>query len=132
MQKIIGRMVHKSLVKSGKSEFGDWKIINFVIEKTFKKKKYKALFVAKGKWADFVDAIAYKERITVYYVIDSKEYAPSKWGTDLRVVEVEKHVPKGTPHVYFGNELVNKEDFEMKQDLHLPLTEKKGDNDVQQ
>jgi hypothetical protein len=132
MQKITGRLIHKSLVKSGKSEFGDWKIINFVIEKTFQKKKYKALFVAKGKWANFVDAIAYKERITVHFVIDSKEYAPSKWGTDLRAIEIEKYVSKNTPHVYFRDELVNKEDFEMKQDLHLPLTEKKGDNHVQQ
>jgi len=132
MQKIIGRLIHKSLVKSGKGEFGEWKIINFVVEKTFQKKKYKALFVAKGKWATFVESIPYKERIVVHYVIESKEYAPSKWGTDLRAIEIDKYVSKKTPHVYFNNELVNKEDFLMNQDLQLPLIDKKGDADVQQ
>lgn len=130
MQEITGRLIYKSLVKSGKSEFGEWRIINFVIEKTFKGKRYQALFVAKGKWANFIDAVPHKERLRVNYIIDSKEFAPSKWGTDLRVVEVEKYIKKAARPVYFNNEMVNKDEFEIKKDLQLNFNEKKGIDDV--
>ncbi len=78
MNKITGRLIHKSIVKKGSGQFGEWRITEFMIEKSYKKKKYKALFTAKGKWSDFIETVPYKEKITIHYLIESKEYK-SRW-----------------------------------------------------
>ncbi len=131
MNKITGRLIHKSLIKKGQGQFGEWKIVEFMIEKSFQKKKYKALFAAKGKWADFIEQVPVKEKITVHYIIDSKEFK-GRWFTDLRAIEIEKYVKKDNPHVYFEDRLVNKSDFEINPDLQLPLSNNidKGDKNV--
>jgi hypothetical protein len=129
VQRITGRFVSKSLIKSGESEFGKWKIINFLIEKTYNKKKYKIYFVAKGKWADFVETIPVKERITIHYIPECKEYAPNKWATDLKAIEIEKYVPAKKLPIYVNNEMVNRSEFEMEKDLQLPLNNDKKEED---
>src|SRR3954469_19317222 len=119
MLKITGKLISKSIMKTGDNAFGKWRIITFILEKTYNKKKYKMMFVAKGKWADFANDIIPKERVTIHFIVDSKEYAPGKWGTDLQAIEIEKYVSRKTPFVYLNNDLVNKEDFDMNKDLQL-------------
>ncbi len=110
----------KSLIKSGTSEWGTWRIVEFMIERTYNKKKIKILFVARGKWATFIEGVPYKERILVEYVPDLKQHG-TKYFQDLKVTNIEKYVSKKTPHVYFEDKLVNRKDFEMDTDLQLPL-----------
>jgi hypothetical protein len=133
MQKITGRLIFKSLMKVGTNEFGEWKIVNFVLQKTFQKKKYNMLFVAKGKRAKFIESVPYKERLTVHYVIDSKEYKPSKWATDLIAVEIEKYAPTNPIHVRFGEQEYKPIDPEINPDLQLDFNKKndeKGGGDA--
>lgn len=129
MQKVTGRLIFKSVIKTGQNDFGKWSIVNFVLQKTFQKKKYNMLFVAKGKWAKFIDTVPYKEKLTVYYIIDSKEYKPQKWATDLRVVDVEKHVPKKYNSVYFGNEEHHVVSHEINPDLQLDFNKKNNEKE---
>ena len=63
-REVNGKLVSKSLIKSGKSERGEWRIIEFVIQRTYNKKKIKVAFIASGKNADLVNNIEYNERIS--------------------------------------------------------------------
>jgi len=133
MQKISGRLIFKSTVRTGTNEFGAWSIVNFVLRKTFQKKKYDMLFTAKGKWSKFINEVPYKERVTVHYYIKSTEYKPQKWATDLVAFEIEKYVPKNMVIVRYEGEIVNKSDIEFIPDLQLDFNkknDKKGGSDV--
>lgn len=123
----------KSTVKTGTNEFGEWSIVNFVLRKTFQKKKYDMLFTAKGKWAKFINNVPYKEKITVHYYIKSTEFKPQKWATDLVAFEIEKHVPKNHITVRFGEQEFNPINPEITPDLQLDFNKKnneKGEGDV--
>ena len=122
MNKITGRIIHKSVVKKGHGEYGEWRVIDFIIEKSFKKKKYKALFSAKGRLADFIEQTPLKEKLTIHYVIDSREYK-GRWFTDLRATEIEKYVKKNFQVVRLGDEIANKSELESNTDLQLPFTD---------
>lgn len=130
MQKISGRLIFKSLMKYGTNDFGEWKIINFVLQKTFQKKKYNMLFVAKGRRAKFIESVPLKEKLTVEYVIDSKEYKPQKWATDLVAVEVEKYVPKKHTRVVFNGEEHNPINPEINPDLQLDFNKKNNEENA--
>lgn len=127
MQKISGTLIFKSLMKYGTNDFGEWKIINFVLQKTFQKKKYYMLFVAKGKRAKFIESVPIKERLTVHYVIDSKEYKPQKWATDLVATEIEKYVPKNHTKVTYGGEEYKPINPEINPDLQLDFNKKNNE-----
>ncbi len=122
MFKVNGRLVSKSLIKSGVSERGAWQIIEFVITRTFNKKKYKLAFTAFGKKADLVNNIEYKERITVTFVPDcffSEKH--TKHFTELKVIDVEKYVKKKMYDINFNGEKLNQSDYELKLTNELPL-----------
>lgn len=127
MQKISGTLIFKSTVKTGVNDFGSWSIINFVLQKTFQKKKYYMLFVAKGKRARFIESVPIKERLTVHYIIDSKEYKPQKWATDLIATEIEKYVPKKHISVVFNSEEHNPINPEITPDLQLDFNKKNNE-----
>lgn len=114
-------------MKFGHNDFGEWKIINFVLQKTFQKKKYYMLFVAKGKRAKFIESVPIKERLTVHYIIDSKEYKPQKWATDLVATEIEKYVPKKHVKVMFNGEEHKPINPEINPDLQLDFNKKNDD-----
>ena len=61
---VSGILSDKSLVKTGVSEHGAWKITQFLIEKTRRKKKIKIPITAKGALANKIDTIAIGERLT--------------------------------------------------------------------
>ncbi len=110
----------KSLIKSGTNEWGAWRIVEFIIERTYMKKKLQILFVARGKWATFIETVPIKERISVEYIPELKQYGTKRF-QDLKATNIEKYVKRKTAAVYFGGELVNKSDFEINPDLSLPL-----------
>lgn len=124
MLKLSGRLVSKSLIKSGVGEHGEWKIIEFVIQRTYNKKKIKIAFTAGGKRADLVNSIEYKEKITVTF-IPSCFYSEkhNKHFTELKAIEIDKYVKKNNQDVYFNNERLNESDYELKRDNQLPLQE---------
>ena len=91
------------------------------------------LFVAKGKRAKFIESVPVKERLTVHYVIDSKEYRPQKWATDLVAIEIEKYVPRKHVSVTFGSEEYKPINPEINPDLQLDFNKKndeKGGGDA--
>ncbi len=69
MLSISGRLVSKSLIKSGESEFGKWQVIQFVISKTFNKKKIMIALTAKGKLADFINTVAKNEKLRIQSIL---------------------------------------------------------------
>ena len=95
MLSITGRIVSKSLIKSGESEHGKWQIIQFVIEKTYAKKKRLIAFTAKSKWADFVNTLPHRERLRIEFIPECYFYEKNaKYGTELKVISIEKWSPK--------------------------------------
>jgi hypothetical protein len=116
MLSISGRIVNKSTLKSGDGEFGKWKIIQFVIAKTYAKKKVKIAFTAKGKWADFIDSVPKNEKIRIEFIPDCfYSEKNSRYFTELRVISVEKWMPRK----YFNSEVLNPVDLEITKDLQL-------------
>ena len=124
---VSGILSDKSLVKSGVSEKGTWKIITFLIEKTRMKKKIKIPIIAKGKLADRIDGIAIGERLTIRFYIKGNQYN-DKYFTDCIAIEIDKFISKKKwEHgaVSFGNEVFEDKNDELKQDSHLFKDEKK-------
>jgi len=124
MLKINGKLISKSIIKTGKNERGEWRVIEFVIEKTYNKKKRKVAFTAIGKNADLVNNIEYKERITVTFFPEcfySEKH--NKHFTELKAVGVEKYVKRNIQDVIFNGEKLNQSDYELKRDNQLPFTQ---------
>ena len=118
---VTGKLSDKSLVKSGVSEKGAWKIIVFLIEKTRKRKAIKIPITAKGKLAERIDNIAIGEKLTVRFFIEGNKYN-DKYFTNCIAIEIDKYVPKKTfehGQVTFGNEVFNENEIEFKDDRHL-------------
>jgi len=104
---VTGKLSGKSVVKSGQSEKGTWRIIQFLIKKTRNKKMETIPFTAKGKLADKIDDIILGEKISVRFFIEGNKYG-DKYFTNCIAVEVEKYVKKDKykyGSVSFGNEL---------------------------
>jgi len=124
---VVGRLSNKSLVKSGVSENGAWRIIQFLVEKTRRGKQIKIPITAKGKLAELIDGIALREKITVRFFIEGKEYK-GKYYTDCVAIEIEKYTPKAK-FQYASS--IGKEptelDFELTQDNHLFMTKKNNE-----
>jgi hypothetical protein len=122
--KIIGKIVGKSPMKNGENERGKWNLINFFIEKTINKKKEKIVFTAMGRKADIVNNIAIGERLVVHFYPKSKENK-GYYNTDLIVTEVDKHIKRTAIAVKLDGEVVNEEEFVLKQDNEMKFDEPK-------
>jgi hypothetical protein len=128
---ITGRIVSKSLIKSGESSFGKWQIIQFVIEKTYAKKKMKIAFTAKGKWADFVNTLPHRERLRIEFFPDCFFYEKNaKYGTELRVISIEKWSPKKFMPVNIDGKTLNAIDPEISHEHQLNFNENEAENKV--
>lgn len=115
MLKLSGQLVSKSLIKSGVGEFGEWKIIQFAIKKTYNKKKIIIVFTAKGKNADLINSIEFKEKITVRFIADCKYIEKyNRYFTELKAIDVQKFVPQKNQDVYFNGNRLNDDDYELK------------------
>lgn len=118
---VTGKLSDKSLVKSGVSEKGAWRIIVFLIEKTRKRKVIKIPITAKGKLAERIDNIAIGEKLTVRFFIEGNKYN-DKYFTNCIAIEIDKYVPKKIfehGQVTFGNEVFDENQMEFKDDRHL-------------
>lgn len=102
---VTGKIVSKSLVKSGVSEKGAWKMITFLIEKTKHKKKIKIPFVAKGKLAEKVSEIVLGQRITIQFYIFGREHGGNYY-PNVVATDVEKYVKKPKYTGHYDNEKV--------------------------
>jgi hypothetical protein len=125
---VTGKLSNKSLVKSGVSEHGAWKIVVFIIEKTRNKKPIKIPLTAKGKLAIKVDDIPIGEKITVEFFIEGKKYN-DKYFTDCIATNVDKYVPKKKyihGQVSMGNEVFSDDSELLDTDIHLFREEKDG------
>lgn len=124
---VNGRLISKSLLKEGVGEHGEWKIIEFVIQRSFNKKKIKLAFTTGGKRAELVNSIPYKEKITVTF-IPSCYYSEkhNKHFVELKAIEVDKYVPKKRVDVFYDGERLNESDYHLKKDNQLDFREKNG------
>lgn len=112
MLKLTGRLIAKSLIKEGESQFGKWQLVHFIIIKQHNNVKKKIIFTALGKVAKQIQDMPIKEKITVYFEpVCNNPYA-DKWYTELKATEVIKYIKKpkftqtiiGTPE-YIKNEI---------------------------
>lgn len=118
---VSGILTDKSLVKSGVSEHGAWKITQFLIEKTRKKKKIKIPITAKGSLANKIDTIAIGERLTIRFFIEGNKYN-DKYFTNCVAIEIDKYVPKKKwmyGEVAVGDKVFEDKSFEYKEDSNL-------------
>jgi hypothetical protein len=126
---VTGKLSNKSLIKSGVSEVGAWKIVVFIIEKTRNRKPIKIPFTAKGKLAIKIDDIPIGEKITVDFYIEGKKYN-ERYYTDCVATSVDKYVPKKKyvhGQVSFGDDVFSDNSEFLGRDIHLFK-----DNDGQQ
>lgn len=124
MLTLNGRLISKSLIKEGVGQHGAWKIMEFVIERTYNKKKIKVAFTVGGKNADLVNTISFKERITVDF-IPACHYSDKykKYFTELKAISIQKYVKKNIVNTYLSGEQLNESDYQLKQDIQIPFTE---------
>jgi hypothetical protein len=124
MFKVTGRLTSKSLIKEGKSEWGDWQLVEFMIQKQYRKEKLKLVFVSFGKVAQTIQSTALKEKITIKFYPKCKEHN-GKWYTELKAVEVEKWISptKIAESMKDGAEPLAEEDYTLKDDRPLFDTE---------
>jgi hypothetical protein len=93
MFNITGKLISRTLLKSGTNSFGTWRVIQFVVEKQYKGEKKKIPFIATGKNADFVNGINNKERVAVSFFPNSREHN-NRLYVELKVISVEKDIKK--------------------------------------
>jgi hypothetical protein len=91
MFRTTGRLSAKSLIKEGENDFGKWQLVEFIIKKQYKKKQIKLVFVAFGKVADLIQRTPIKEKISITFFPQCKEYN-GKYYTELKATEVEKWI----------------------------------------
>ena len=115
---VTGKLSDKSIMKTGVSEKGIWKIMTFLIEKTRKRKPLKIPFTAKGKLADKINDIAIGEKITIRFFIEGKKYN-DKYFTDCVAIEIDKFVSKPKYQVSFGEQVYNEQTCEFVKDNNL-------------
>jgi hypothetical protein len=130
---VSGKLLSKTLIKSGVGQHGEWKILEFAIQRTYCKKKITIAFTAKGKWADLVNNIDYKERITVEFVPNvffSEKH--NRYFTELKVITVEKYVSKKRIEIVFNGDVLNvpeiefiQPSFDLRTDVQNTENEKK-------
>jgi hypothetical protein len=86
--KVTGKLVSKSLLKSGTSTRGPWQLVDFVIEKQMHGKKIPIAFIALGKQAEKLGTIQVKQRVTVYFFPHCTQFN-NKWYSELKVLDIE-------------------------------------------
>ena len=116
---VTGKLSNKSMMKTGVTEKGTWRVINFCIEKTRRRKPIKIPITAKGGLAEKIESIAIGEKITIRFFIEGKKYN-DRYLTDCIAMEVEKYVPKAKyGQVSFGEQTLNENEFEFSKDNSL-------------
>lgn len=116
-----GILTNKSLVKSGVSENGTWKILSFLIKKTKFKKPILIPLIAKGKLAEKLDGIQIGEKIRVEFYIDGQKYN-EKYYPNCIATDIEKYIPKKKfqyGQVSYDNEVFDDGKDNLTLDLHL-------------
>ena len=126
---ITGRLESKSLIREGENEYGKWQMVEFVIYKSYKKKKIRLAFVAFGKLAKEIQEIPHNERITVHFYPNCRQYK-NKYYTELKAEEVHKYVSrrKAEERIVVNGEMLDDADFLITPDNQLFDTE---ENNVQ-
>lgn len=122
-----GILTNKSLVKSGTTENGTWKIIQFLIKKTKFKKPIYIPITAKGNLAAKIDDIAIGEKIKIEFYIEGKRYN-GKYYTECIATDIDKYIPKKKyehGQVSFGNEVYDDGSDNFRVDNHLFKEENK-------
>jgi hypothetical protein len=125
---VTGKLSNKSLIKSGISENGAWKIMMFLVEKTRNRKPIFIPIIAKGKLADKIDGVPIGERIKVDFYIEGKPYN-GKYFTDCIATNIDKYIPKKKwihGQVTFGDETFSDGSENLGTDIHLFKEENKG------
>jgi len=120
MFKVTGRLTGKSLLKEGKGKWGDWQLVEFMIQKQYKKEKIKIVFVSFGNVAKTIQNTALKEKIIIKFYPKCKEYN-GKWYTELKAVEVDKWISpsKLAESMRDGGQQLEEEDYTLKDDRPL-------------
>lgn len=120
MFRTTGRISAKSLIKKGKNEYGDWQLVEFIINKQYKKKQIKLVFVAFGKVAQTILNAPIKEKISITFYPQCKEFN-GKYYTELKAVEVEKWISrkKIKDSMKDGAEPLSEEDYTIRDDRPL-------------
>ena len=130
---VTGKLSNKSLIKSGVSDKGAWKIVMFLIEKTMNRKPIKIPLIAKGKLADKLDDIPIGERLKVQFFIEGKPYN-GKYYTDCIATDIDKFVPKKKwvhGQVSYGNESFSDGSEFLNKDTNLFKQENEEENKEQ-
>jgi hypothetical protein len=126
MLTISGKLLSKSILKSGEGEYGQWKVIQFVIAKTHAKKKIKIAITAKGKYADFINDTPKNEKLKIeffpYCFYSEKN---TKYYTELRAVSIERWMPKKRFNLEFNKDVLNPVLLGIKKDLQLDFNDEK-------
>lgn len=126
MQNISGRLISKSVVYTGQSARGSWRIIKFIIEKNICRKKRKIIFTSSGATADFVDLIPIKEKIKISYFPECKDLGNNRWVTDLKAISVEKYISKKTTAIYNDSgDIMNPHEIDFTPENKLDFNPKK-------
>lgn len=129
MFKIIGKIKGKTLISEGTSVYGKWRIMRFMIEKQYNKKKRKFVFTAKGRMAELAFKIPTDEKVIIHFFPDCVQMPNGKWYTEMIVEEIDKYIPKNQRYqTVFNGEIVDEPDIEFKEDLQLF---KKNDYEIQ-
>jgi len=104
MLTISGRIKSKNILKSGVSEKGEWKIIEFSIAKQYNEEQLQIAFVALGKVAEIVDTMPLKRKVTINFLPKCKMFN-NKWYTELKVLTIEDWKKKEpyNPHTPYPN-----------------------------
>lgn len=116
---VTGKLSNKAVLKTGVNEHGSWKVLNFCLEKTRKRKPIKIPFTAKGALAEKINQIALGEKVVITFFIEGKKYK-DKYFTDCIVTEVEKYVKKAKyGQVTYGDKTYNDAEYEFQKESSL-------------
>lgn len=95
MIEISGKLLLKSEMITGVNANGEWKSIDFVIQKTFQKVKYSIPFSAKGKVADYINSAMLGQRMRIAYIpIGVLSTKQNRWFCNNKAISAENWVSR--------------------------------------
>lgn len=87
------KLASKPLLKKRKISSVVWEIIVFVVQKQYKKKQKKIVFIVFNKLVKQILGVLKNEIITIIFYLYCAKYN-RVWHTSLKEIEVEKYVSK--------------------------------------